>query len=962
MRPTVLPRITLLVLAIGLAGGCDTLDDDASAGPHGDRTGDGDGGGDGAAAPAPPVLLYASPSGRGTECVMAAPCSLVGARDRVRQLVGGMQSDVIVNLLEGTYVLDEPFVLSPAEDSGRNGHVIGYQAAGYGTPMAAKVVLSGGKRVTGFSVHDEARNVYRASVGDLTTRQLFVDGKRARRARRNAGIPGAVTETATGYVTTSAEPLAWAGSGQMDVIFHDGDRTGNWLWAEPRCPVASVKPSGGGAEITIASPCFPMAHAGRAGLTLPSYVEHFMAALKEPGTFYLDTSKQGEHVLFYIPRPGEDLTKANVIAGSLETLVKGDGKLDAPIANLAFKGITFADSTWLGPDAPGGFNETSYNKFSSPSGPESQIHSAVWFYASRNVRFEGDTFRRLGGAALAFDNGSQGNEVVGCEFTDVAGNGVQIGNVDLSAAEGPALVTDNVVANSYFHDIGVEYPGAYGVWNANTQNTTVTHNVFAHLPRGGFASNYRYSGGPSVASGHKFTFNHVYDYMNGVRDGGGFDTNGMQNGVDGIHPNTVLMGNVFHGDHERYGQIYLDFWSSGITVENNIAYDSVTNQYNTIPVADGPCCNRLLRNFYDKEVSYKYVFGTDMMEGDTVLGVDAMPASILQRAGLEPAYRHLLAEEPRTGDTSAPTAPASPTLVGTASGPRAMLAWQPSKDDVGVTGYEIDDGDRVLAAVGGGALGATATGLRPGTTYELVVRARDKAGNLSAPSAKVTVTIPGDPHLVGHWTFDDPTFADASGSQNGGTGAGVSTVGGRRGNAAAFNGASSTIDVGSAVIDNLERSDFTIAVWFKASGPGFRRMVTKGNFGDTPGYLLNYNGGGITFGIGSHGVKDHAAIVNTPAIYGDDAWHHVAAVAERKNMTLTVYVDGAPVPLTSGFCGKAMGTKVSIQGCPYLAASSNDPLTIGSYRGAAELFSGALDDLRIYDRALTPGEILDLTK
>lgn len=72
------------------------------------------------------------------------------------------------------------------------------------------------------------------------------------------------------------------------------------------------------------------------------------------------------------------------------------------------------------------------------------------------------------------------------------------------------------------------------------------------------------------------------------------------------------------------------------------------------------------------------------------------------------------------------------------------------------------------------------------------------------------------------------------------------------------------------------------------------------------------------------------------------AWHHVAAVVDRKSQRITVYVDGAPVVLTSGFCGKSLGTTVSIEGCPFLAASSNDPLTIGSYRGSAEFFSGAL--------------------
>jgi len=703
-------------LALALLFGC-SADDDARHGGGGPNASTNDGGAE--AGEPPPTMLYASVTGQGAECTKASPCSLLGARDRARQLAPTMQSDIVVNLLAGTYVLDATLVLSPeAGDSGKNGHVIVYQAEGYGGPTAAKVVISGGKTVSGFSLHVAEKKIWKANVGDLVTRQIYVDGKRARRARRKAGIPGNVTETDTGYVTTSAEPLAWADSTDIDVLYHDGDKTGNWLWAEPRCPVSKITPRGAGAFIEIASPCFQMAHGGRAGLTNPSFIEHFMAALVEPGTFYLDSRKAGEHVLYYIPREGEELATANVVAASLETVVKGDGKLEAPLENLAFKGLTFAETTWLAPGTPNGFNETSYNKFSNPPPmPEGQIAAAVWFYASRNVRFEGDTFVRLGAAGITFDNGSRNDAIVGCEFTDISGNGAQIGNVDISAHEGPALVTDNIVENSYFHDIGVEYPGAYGVWNANTQNTTVTHNVFAHLPRGGFASNYRYSGGPSVASGHEFTYNLVFDYMNGVRDGGGFDTNGMQNGVDGVHPNSVLLGNVFHGDHERYGQIYLDFWTSGMTVQNNVAYDSVTNHYNTIPVADGPCCNLLRQNFYDKEVAYKYVYNSDMMLGDAILPVESMPASILQRAGLEPKYRHLLPAEPPKEDTTPPGAPPSPRLVSLGAGPSATIAWEAANDDVGVTGYEIDTGELVLAAANGSARSVVVEGLRPGMTY-----------------------------------------------------------------------------------------------------------------------------------------------------------------------------------------------------------------------------------------------------
>lgn len=53
----------------------------------------------------------------------------------------------------------------------------------------------------------------------------------------------------------------------------------------------------------------------------------------------------------------------------------------------------------------------------------------------------------------------------------------------------------------------------------------------------------------------------------------------------------------------------------------------------------------------------------------------------------------------------------------------------------------------------------------------------------------------------------------------------------------------------------------------------------------------------------------------------------------------------------------AAGTTSSFAGCPYPAASSNDPLTIGSYNGTAEFFAGAIDDVRIYRRALSAADV-----
>ncbi|MFD0021690.1 cellulase family glycosylhydrolase [Streptomyces sp. NPDC058382] len=88
-------------------------------------------------------------------------------------------------------------------------------------------------------------------------------------------------------------------------------------------------------------------------------------------------------------------------------------------------------------------------------------------------------------------------------------------------------------------------------------------------------------------------------------------------------------------------------------------------------------------------------------------------------------------------DTEAPAAPAGLTVTGTTSD-SVSLSWTAASDDTGVTGYDVYRG----STKAGNASGTvhTDTGLAAGTSYTYTIRARDAAGNTSAPSASVTAT------------------------------------------------------------------------------------------------------------------------------------------------------------------------------------------------------------------------------
>ncbi|MFG2553877.1 hypothetical protein [Streptomyces sp. NPDC048581] len=200
--------------------------------------------------------LYVAPWGndgwQGTfERPFATPAR---AQQAVRAETAGMTSDIVVNLRGGTYRLSVPLRMSEAAgDSGRGGHRVVYQAYGYGTARQERVALSGGREIGGWRPDPERRGVWRADVGRLDTRQLYVDGRRAARTSQGDGIPGKLKVTPTGLTTTSSVPRTWRAPRDIELRFR-------FDYVEGRCGVAGVSAGPGGrATITMDQPCWRMA-------------------------------------------------------------------------------------------------------------------------------------------------------------------------------------------------------------------------------------------------------------------------------------------------------------------------------------------------------------------------------------------------------------------------------------------------------------------------------------------------------------------------------------------------------------------------------------------------------------------------------------------------------------------------------------------------------------------------------
>ncbi|MEV0714474.1 fibronectin type III domain-containing protein [Asanoa sp. NPDC050611] len=120
-----------------------------------------------------------------------------------------------------------------------------------------------------------------------------------------------------------------------------------------------------------------------------------------------------------------------------------------------------------------------------------------------------------------------------------------------------------------------------------------------------------------------------------------------------------------------------------------------------------------------------------------------------------------------TGCAGDCTVPSAPTLSSTGKTDTSVsLSWTGATDNVGVTGYEVYRGATLVGSPTGTSF--TDSGLTASTAYSYTVRARDAAGNRSAPSNAVTVTTDATPPAPVGLVLDnfDGTPAYPSAAQN----------------------------------------------------------------------------------------------------------------------------------------------------------------------------------------------------
>jgi Concanavalin A-like lectin/glucanases superfamily len=220
---------------------------------------------------------------------------------------------------------------------------------------------------------------------------------------------------------------------------------------------------------------------------------------------------------------------------------------------------------------------------------------------------------------------------------------------------------------------------------------------------------------------------------------------------------------------------------------------------------------------------------------------------------------------------------------------------------------------------------------------------------LSLAPARALADI--DTGLVAYYPFNG-NANDESGQGNHGTVRGPTLTTDRFGNAGrayAFDGLNDFI-VASAT--NLPTRERTVALWFKATTVVFN-----------PGFM-GYGGGGCgtSFFVGIIGsstyyVTSHCSVNTLSYQYSISpvgAWHHFGITTDSGGTRM--YVDGVEVASNTNFIANTI-----VAGKDLAIGSVPDPNGIAPYSDSnVSYFPGSIDEVRIYNRALSAAEMQEL--
>lgn len=502
-----------------------------------------------------------------------------------------------VLLRGGVYHLRRPLALSAADsgtdsadDRGRR-HEPAWPTIVMSAP-GERATLSGGRRITAFkaaTVHGQA-----AWVADLPAvrrgawafTQLWVNGVRAQRPRvpdhGTFRIAKRFAESAAGGLAVQNEAFTPdqrfgfnAGEIERFANLTDIDFVALHFWIESRVPLAAVDTKQRIAE--LAYPTRMRLTDNFSDTPAPYYLDNVFEALRHPGQWYLD---RPAGKLYYLPRPGETMDTADVIAPVHDHVVSitGDAEQGRHARLIELRDLDIAHCEYV---------PTPADRKATPQAA-CHVRGAVRLQDARDCAVRRCTIAHVGAYGIEITGDATHCAVDRCHLRDLSAGGVKVFHLNRDPTaqgmakfrgEGPFHHPRHItIADCHLHDGGHHWRQAVGVLVGNCRGVHVVQNHIHDFDYTGVSVGWTWGYAESHTFGNVIECNHIHDIGRGtLSDMGGIYTLGKQ-------PGTRLRFNHIHDvDSRGYGGwgIYPDEGSSDILIESNLVHDTKCDPFST---------------------------------------------------------------------------------------------------------------------------------------------------------------------------------------------------------------------------------------------------------------------------------------------------------------------------------------------------------------------------------------------
>lgn len=472
------------------------------------------------------------------------------AKDKVNEIKGNIDRDVIVSIRSGVYEISDVITFQES-DGGVNGHKIIYRNYPEEYP-----VIDGGTKITNWQQHKDG--IYVADIPDsVNFNVLYENGITAIKAR----YPN------NGYLTVSDNKEAYSDEtvnssfvygkdkvieglsdySNLEVFMFPGGESGVYNWFSHIYPVTEFDKNKRVISVDRSAYTDNVYYMG-AGSRY--FLQNDLSFVDQKGEFFVDSVN---HKVYYMPYDTQNISKENIYYAVNESVFKVEA------SNIEFNGLTLRG--------------TDLKNYADYSG------ALVWVENADNVCVKNCKLYLGGKFGVLATSKVNKIEVTGCEMYDIGHSGVQIvGENGVSKSTS----YNHKISNNYIHDMGLYIKHGTGIQLVCTKDSVISNNTVTRTPRYSISlkgeltkeANLELLDNPDYAK-EMLSGNNIIEF----NDCSHANEDTQDTGVIELWSagdSNIIRNNAVHDSYIYFSfgsGIYVDDYNTNTLIENNLLYN-----------------------------------------------------------------------------------------------------------------------------------------------------------------------------------------------------------------------------------------------------------------------------------------------------------------------------------------------------------------------------------------------------